>query len=193
MFFITPQKERLGINVETEPDNRPSKKRRQQSSQHFKQPEPHPSDDVASGYYPRRVRKACDRCKIKKAKCSGGQLCKKCKSDGVVCITTTNTAKEEGPVQAQQYHLVESQRDRLLQIINMISDGKDEEESAELRGVLSNMGLSMEDMPHSLGPTKNAAEPALVDKAAFDAIPNPVWIDLYNQLIGKDHWSFGAR
>lgn len=182
MFFITPQKEQLVKNVETEPDDRPSKRCRQLSSQQSKQLQPQSSDDVPSGYYPKRVPKACDRCRIKKVRCSGGQLCKRCGSDGVVCITTTNGDKEESPVQAQQYHLVESQRDRLLQIIAKIADGKNEDEFTKLRDVLSNMGLSMKNVSRSPETTENAAEPIVVDKAAFDEISNSVWTDLYNQL-----------
>ena len=184
MFFITPQKEEVVKDVEIEPNDRPSKRRHQLLSQQSKQPEPHSSGDVAIGYYPKRVPKACDRCRIKKVRCSGGQLCKRCGSDGVVCITTTTTngAKEEGPVKAQQYHLVESQRDRLLQIIAKISDGKNDDEFAKLRELLGSMGLSMNDIPRSPDSTADAAETIVVDKAAFDAIPSPLWTDLYNQL-----------
>ncbi|TVY37353.1 Fluconazole resistance protein 1 [Lachnellula cervina] len=34
----------------------------------------------------RRVRKACERCRIKKTKCDGDLPCKRCKLDGLVCI-----------------------------------------------------------------------------------------------------------
>merc|ERR1711939_1002506 len=145
MFFITPQKEHLVYTSETGPEHGPSKKRRHQ---HY-QPEPPSTQDVASGYYPRRVPKACDRCRVKKVKCSGGKLCKRCESDGVVCITTVNSEEEQGPVEARQYHLVESQRDRLLHIISEILHGKDETEVARLRELLSNMGLSVKNLPLS--------------------------------------------
>ncbi|KPI37508.1 uncharacterized protein AB675_4011 [Cyphellophora attinorum] len=178
MFFITPQKEHLVYASETGHEHGPSKKRRHQ---HY-QPEPPSTQDVASGYYPRRIPKACDRCRLKKVKCSGGKLCKRCELDGVVCITTLNSEVEQGPVEARQYHLVESQRDRLLQIISEILHGKDEIEVARLRELLSNMGLSLKNLPLSSTTTNATTQPVVLAPAALDQISGPAWLGLWDQL-----------
>lgn len=188
MFFITPQKEHLLYTSEHGPEHSPSKKRRHQHHQ----PEPPSIQDVASGYYPRRIPKACDRCRVKKVKCSGGKLCKRCESDGVVCITTSNLEGEQAPVEARQYHLVESQRDRLLQIISEILHGKDENEVARLRGLLSNMGLSVKNLPLSSTTTNDAIQPVVLDMAALEQVSGPAWLGLCTQLEDKEplgQWS----
>lgn len=180
MFFITPQKEHLVPFAESETRPGSSKKRKQ-----GQQPEPQPNDEYVSGYYPRRIPKACDRCRVKKVKCSGGQLCRRCESDGVVCITTSNMAKEEAPVDPRQYHLVESQRDRLLQILSEILQGKNENEVAKLRGLLSNMGLSIKGLPIIPPTNKDTSASVMVNSDAFEQVPGPVWLELYNGLKDK--------
>lgn len=186
MFFITPQREHLVQFSETEPKQGPSKKRKQQLLYQHHQPAPQAIEEVIGGYYPRRVSKACDRCRVKKVKCSGGKLCKRCELDGVVCITTSMSARNEAPVEARQYHLVESQRDRLLQILSEILHGKDESEVARLRGMLSDMGLSAKSLSSSLATINDDTQSVVVDSLAFEQDPEPFLVGLFNQPEDKE-------
>ena len=180
MFFITPQRDYAVSFDGAEAQLEPSKKRKQQHSSNLQS-----NDDTASGYYPKRIPKACDRCRVKKVKCSGGNLCKRCDLDGVVCITTSSLAKEEAPVDPRQHHLVENQRDRLLQILSEIVHGKDESEVAKLREVIGNMGLSVKSLPISTPVSSEALQSAMTDTTALEEVPQQVWWELYSHFANQ--------
>ncbi|OCT51828.1 hypothetical protein CLCR_09026 [Cladophialophora carrionii] len=120
MFFIVP--ERKASNTPASPPSespsgspRPAKRQRMS-----------PDSDDASGYYPKRTPKACDRCRLKKARCqwTRGKICDKCKRDGVICTTNRASKREPKTPDAAYVQLVESQRDCLLRAISrIVEDG----------------------------------------------------------------------
>lgn len=116
MFFIVP-KPRSHILPESSPLDKPivSAHPRPGPIQH------HSFDNVAS-YYPRRTPKACDRCRIKKARCSAGRgPCTKCKRDGVICVTTAPSKSERTVKNNPAYvQMVEAQRDALVQALHRV-------------------------------------------------------------------------
>lgn len=79
--------------------------------------------DGLAGYYPKRAPKACNRCRLKKTRCSlRSGPCAKCVRDGVVCVTTANDNKAaEKRAQNPAYvHMVEAQRDTLVQALKKV-------------------------------------------------------------------------
>lgn len=135
-----------------------------------------------SGYYPKRVPKACDRCRVKKVKCSGGVICVRCEADAVICVTSSATGKDTAPVNPEQLHLVESQRDRLVQILSRVLQRQDKTEAAKLRDILGSMGLSTQMLP-----TSNDGDPSAdIDATTFDQLPQDIWLELYESLNAKD-------
>jgi Fungal Zn(2)-Cys(6) binuclear cluster domain len=134
MFFITPQnRDAYHSSGEVIPPthDEPANKRKRGTL----------AQDVAS-YYPKRVPKACDRCRMKKLRCSGGQLCAQCRQDGVVCVNTQPSKKgmiQNNPAYVQ---LVESQRDQLVQVLRQVLQSKDAAAaSSQLRSTLAGMGI----------------------------------------------------
>ena len=142
MFFIVP--DRKGPDVESTPasdtaSSPPHNQKRQRLS-----PE---AEDVA-GYYPKRNQKACDRCRLKKARCSGGRICEKCKRDGVICTTNRESKRDPNakPLNAEYVHLVESQRDALLNALRTIYEKGASSNSAALSDILKDLGIGVEDL-----------------------------------------------
>ncbi|EXJ58812.1 hypothetical protein A1O7_06242 [Cladophialophora yegresii CBS 114405] len=120
MFFIVPERRASdtppGPHSES-PSGSPCPAKRQRLS---------PEADDMSGYYPKRTPKACDRCRLKKARCqwSEGKICNKCKRDGVICTTNRESKREPKTPNAAYVQLVESQRDCLLRAISkLLEDG----------------------------------------------------------------------
>jgi hypothetical protein len=154
MFFIVPEKtEQNDHTLDDVPQglNLTSNKRKK----------PSPAVEAAS-YYPRRIPKACDRCRIKKSRCSGGQLCAKCKQDGVVCVTTTASKKGTLPQNPAYVHLVESQRDQLAQALHKILKSEETPASSKLRSTLAEMGIATDifSLPRPLAdPSDNTGAP----------------------------------
>lgn len=72
-------------------------------------------------YYPKRNQRACDRCRLRKAKCSGGKSCEKCKKDGVICTTNRSAKMDQKPPSVAYVQMVESQRDFLLRALGKLS------------------------------------------------------------------------
>ncbi|KAL9616364.1 MAG: hypothetical protein Q9160_008758 [Pyrenula sp. 1 TL-2023] len=72
-------------------------------------------------YYPKRNQRACDRCRLRKAKCSGGRCCEKCKRDGVICTTNRSTKSDQKAPSVAYVQMVESQRDFLIQALGKLS------------------------------------------------------------------------
>ena len=75
-----------------------------------------------AGYYPKRTPKACDRCRMKKARCSAGEPpCAKCKRDGVLCVTASEDTRFSKLRQSPEYiRMVESQRDLLVSAVRRL-------------------------------------------------------------------------
>lgn len=175
MFFITPQEEHLVSSSDFVNGQSHSKKRKQHHELELQA-----ANEMISGYYPRRTPKACDRCRVKKVKCSGGKLCKRCEFDGVVCTSTGNSATEDASVGSRQYHLVEHQRDRLLEILSEIIYGKDENEVTRLRELLSNMGLSTKSLRLNSRTATHDSHAVVGERTIFERVPEAVWFELYN-------------
>lgn len=135
-------------------------------------------EEVAS-YYPKRITKACDRCRLKKARCSGGQLCKRCERDGVVCVTSRNSKRPALPQNPRYVHLVESQRDQLVQALCQILHSKDTPDSSKLKEILANMGIATESLqvPQPYSALASSEAPRISDKP-----PLKSWSDMVNDL-----------
>ena len=181
MFFIAPRNESQadhgGPNGAHDPIRPPTKRKRLFEAH----------GDFA-GYYPKRVPKACDRCRVKKVRCSGGVICARCEADAVICVTSAATAKDTAPVNPEQLHLVESQRDRLVEILSKILQRQDEAEAAKLRDILTSMGLSMQMLPTG----RKGDKPADVNATTLDQLPQDIWLDLYESLNARDDENLSA-
>ena len=187
MFFIASRNEDAGQSDGRPNDGTDHSESSKKRKRLFESPE------KLGGYYPKRVPKACDRCRVKKVKCSGGQICARCQLDAVVCVTSSAPVKDLAPVSPEQLLLVQSQRDRLVRIISKIVDRQDPTESAKLQETLAGMGLSMHMLPgpHDL---ERETEPGVdIDTPAFDQVPSDVWLELYANLSGDDPTSFPAN
>lgn len=180
MFFITPQREQSSRIDRFDLEQEPSKKRKKpdQQQQH--------NDEFTTGYYPKRAQKACDRCRLKKVKCSGGKLCKRCESDGVVCITASNPIKQETPVDYRRYHLATSQRDRLLEILFGVLNGKNEDEIANLHGELKNMGLSVQNLGPCSPAKQDESAAVVLDSSVFEDHSESAWREFYKSLNNEE-------
>lgn len=146
MFFTAPQRS-VAQSSETltlgpaRKDSAPKRKRRITEEN---------SEDVEQvhSYYPKRIPRACDRCRLKKTRCSGGKICSRCKNDGVVCVTTTSNPKKEDTGRSSEYvHLVESQRDRLVQALQKVLEDSNSTDQARVRALLTDMGISTNHLP----------------------------------------------
>ncbi|KIW32005.1 uncharacterized protein PV07_03587 [Cladophialophora immunda] len=142
MFFIVP--ERKGSNppaspVSDDPSASPPQRKRQRLS---------PEAEEMSGYYPKRTPKACDRCRLKKARCqwNAGKICDKCKRDGVICTTNRESKREPKPPNAAYVQLVESQRDCLLRAIGKIVEGGLSNDPVAMAKMLQELGISVQDL-----------------------------------------------
>ncbi|KAH0844766.1 hypothetical protein AYO21_01912 [Fonsecaea monophora] len=142
MFFIVP--ERKSSNQPASPNSddpsaSPPQRKRQRLS---------PEAEETSGYYPKRTPKACDRCRLKKARCqwSAGKICDKCKRDGVICTTNRESKREPKPPNAAYVQLVESQRDCLLRAITKIVEGGLSNDPAAMANMLQELGIRVQDL-----------------------------------------------
>lgn len=147
MFFTAPQRSasQSSANLTLEPARKhsaPKRKRRITEEN---------TEDVEKmhSYYPKRIPRACDRCRLKKTRCSGGKICSRCKNDGVVCVTTTSNPKKDDSGRSSEYvHLVESQRDRLVQALQKVLEGSNDTDQTRVRALLTDMGISTNHLPN---------------------------------------------
>lgn len=138
-------------------------------------------EEVAS-YYPKRIPKACDRCRLKKARCTGGQLCERCKHDGVVCVTSRDSKRPALPQNPGYVHLVESQRDQLVQALCQILHSENTPDSSKLKKILANMGIATE----SLQMPRHCSDPASSEAPRIsDQPPSKSWNDMFSGLDGN--------
>lgn len=116
MFFIPPDGPRpvetLALPLVT---NEPNLQHKRKYDEAFSF-----TNDV-SCYYPKRNQRACDRCRLRKAKCTGGDFCEKCRRDGVVCTTNRNPKHDQKPPSAAYVQMVEAQRDFLIRTLEGLS------------------------------------------------------------------------
>ncbi|OAP60731.1 hypothetical protein AYL99_05733 [Fonsecaea erecta] len=166
MFFIVP--ERKGSNpppspTSDEPSVSPPQRKRQRQS-----PEP----EETAGYYPKRTPKACDRCRLKKARCkwNAGKICDKCKRDGVICTTNRESKREPKPPNAAYVQLVESQRDCLLRAINKIVEGGLSNDPAALANMLQELGIRVQDLKRA--PQENDVDEPMTNPDDVDIFQN---------------------
>lgn len=136
MFFIVPE-----VKASDQPPSPPLSA--SSSPRPAKRQRLSPEADDQSGYYPKRTPKACDRCRLKKARCqwSQGKICDKCKRDGVICTTNRESKREPKAPNAAYVQLVESQRDSLLQAIRKILEDGLMNDQAELAKTLQDFGI----------------------------------------------------
>ncbi|KIW38124.1 uncharacterized protein PV06_10084 [Exophiala oligosperma] len=155
MFFIVPDcKNPNGGDSSTAPGSSSSPSESQKRQRTL------PEEDEVAGYYPRRNQKACDRCRLKKARCSGGKICEKCKRDGVICTTNRESKRDPTtkPPNAEYVHLVESQRDALLSALRTIYEKDASKDSAILSDVLKDLGIGVEDLKRLPRKTSSSEE-----------------------------------
>jgi hypothetical protein len=115
MFFISPNVPNAVDKVPVSPlQNATSTNNKRKQAEAFSV-----LDDI-NGYYPKRNQRACDRCRLRKSRCSGGSTSERCRTDGII-RTTTSRKKDPRPPSAAYVQMVESQRDRLAQILQKIS------------------------------------------------------------------------
>lgn len=168
MFFIVPERKSpnpLPATPSEESSTSLPPQKRQRLS-----PEP----EVTSGYYPKRVPKACDRCRLKKARCSGGKICDKCKRDGVICTTNRESKREPTQPNAAYVQLVESQRDCLLRALNGLIQSGLSQDRAALAKTLQELGIRVEDLKRA--PRQKDAEGATLDLDDISLYQNPAEI-----------------
>lgn len=114
--------------------------------------EAHDIPEAALNYYRKRSVRACDRCRLKKTKCSGGKICARCKQDGVVCVTTSISQKGDSAQNPRYTQLVESQRDQLARALQHILQNCDPSVSTKLKSLLADMGIATNHLNASAGP-----------------------------------------
>jgi hypothetical protein len=143
-------------------------------------------DDIAA-YYPKRTPKACDRCRIKKARCqwSRGKTCGKCQRDGVICTTERESKRGPKALSPEYVLLVESQRDCLLRAVSQILECGVADDPAAVGEILHEFGIGTEalgkaatqcegdeDPPTSKATPASMASPeppTMIDHGAFEA------------------------
>ena len=141
MFFTVPERQTSDRPVPTPPpDDGPD------SLHPHKRRCPSPEAEAIASYYPKRTPKACDRCRLKKARCSGGKVCEKCKRDGVICTSERESKREPKAPNAEYVHLVEAQRDSLLRALNRICKDGVPNDPAAMTAILQNLGGKVEDL-----------------------------------------------
>ncbi|KIW12956.1 hypothetical protein PV08_08143 [Exophiala spinifera] len=162
MFFIVPDCK----NPKGDPSSAPGTS--SSPSEAPKRQRTSPESEEVAGYYPRRNQKACDRCRLKKARCSGGKICEKCKRDGVICTTNRESKRDPTtkPPNAEYVHLVESQRDALLNALRAIYEKDASKDSTILSDVLKDLGIGVEDLKRL--PRRTTAQDAPVDYDDID-------------------------
>lgn len=175
MFFTAPQRSasQSSATLTLEPGRKDSapKRKRRITEENIK--------DVGQvhSYYPKRIPRACDRCRLKKTRCSGGKICSRCKNDGVVCVTTTSNPKKEDSGRSSEYvHLVESQRDQLVQALQKVLEGSNLTDQTRVRALLTDMGISMNHLPNP-----SVVEPDLI-ASANNEIELQTWHGIFDSL-----------
>ena len=142
MFFIVPNK----THQATDDDKAKTTLPAQQAETTKRRKRAVAEPEETASYYPKRNPKACDRCRLKKARCTGGRLCARCRQDGVVCTTTRDSKKPSMPPNPAYVHLVESQRDQLVQALSKILAHENTPDSSKLKQMLTDMGIAAEDI-----------------------------------------------
>lgn len=140
MFFIAPQPQEQPTSAPTTSGSIVTTKRKRLL------PAEKQDSERISSYYSKRVARACDRCRLKKTKCSGGKICERCKQDGVVCVTTSNLRKNVSVQSSDYVQLVESQRDQLVQALHKVLQNNEPTNSAKVEAVLADMGISIDNV-----------------------------------------------
>ena len=134
-----------------------------------------PETDETAGYYPKRTPKACDRCRLKKARCqwNNGKICDKCKRDGVICTATRESKREPKPPNAAYVQLVESQRDCLLHAVSKIFEDGSSKDPAAMVKMLQDSGIRVDDLKKA--PRRNQTDkPTHIDE--IKTYKDPAWI-----------------
>ena len=168
MFFTVPESKHAELSSSAPSDGKspsPQGIKRQRVS-----PE---TEDKTCGYYPKRTPKACDRCRLKKARCqwnSNGKICEKCKRDGVICTTNRESKREPKPPNAAYVQLIESQRDSLLRAISTIMEGGLSNDRAAVAKILQDEGISAADLRNAS--QRNPAHKPLTDFDDEDLFQN---------------------
>ncbi|KIX05006.1 uncharacterized protein Z518_05878 [Rhinocladiella mackenziei CBS 650.93] len=140
MFFIVPEPKPQNSVPTPHPEDS-SQSPHSQKRQHLS-----PEEEESAGYYPKRTLKACDRCRLKKARCSGGKICEKCKRDGVICTFNRESKREPKPPNAAYVQLVESQRDSLLRALSKIFQTGVSNDPTAIAKIFQEVGIRVEDL-----------------------------------------------
>lgn len=196
MFFITPERS-IPVNHIAHPlvEIRSEVPDKRKYDEAFNIP------NCVDSYYPKRNQRACDRCRLRKAKCTGGDVCEKCRRDGVICTTNRSPKNEQKPPSATYVQMVESQRDLLIQTLQKLSKSQDNSKP-DLEKIIrelhmpSSAGREEREPSHRDLPTPiNSTAPALTLQDRHTVGSEPPTQDpsqelhgLSNELLEMDNW-----
>lgn len=198
MFFTTPRQSTSGTNtvsprspesVQEEHNNK--RKRFSQDHDHEQTESSHHEDSF--DFQRRRVARACDRCRLKKTKCSGGSLCSRCKQDRVVCVTTPSATKKGDILRNPGYtHLVETQRDQLARALYQLLRARGPTDSKDVKSLLAEMGITTDSirLPQQPGLDNNGDSDDIDrnntgDNDIVSPSASQFWDDMFNELSGS--------
>lgn len=138
----------------------------------------------ASDSHCKRSARACDRCRLKKAKCSGGSICGKCRRDGVVCVTTLVPRKDEYLQCPEYVHLVESQRNQLALALQKVLEARKPSDITKMETLLADMGVAIDSFNFTNPLLDNSErQPSRRTPSSVQTI-SPCWDDVFNDLHG---------
>jgi len=158
-------------------------------------------DDLTASYYPKRTPKACDRCRLKKTRCSAGRgACTKCKTDGVVCATSSQSRRVDTKLQNPKYiQMVETQRDLLVRALQKIRQqgGCGQSAVIDVNSIFEELNLIQKRLPnymcdsrdnsttiHTMG-TNSTPEQPMQTKLGFN-VSSPVESVTFQELCTEE-------
>lgn len=182
MFFITPRRVNSDVpglaSSDLDLKERTAKRRRYNNDQDRDQDQRLHCEEEFN-HYRKRIAKACDRCRLKKTKCSGGKFCKRCKQDGTVCVTTTAAKKGDLTKHPEYTHLVESQRDQLARALYHLLQRNGPAGSGDANAFLTEMGIATKSLEVNCHSSSHDEDVNLENISASSSQP---WGDLFNNF-----------
>lgn len=197
MFFITPTQSTSGTDAisarspeSLHHEHNNKRKRSSRDREHEQSQSSHYEDSF--DFQRKRVARACDRCRLKKTKCSGGSVCSRCKQDRVVCVTTPSATKKGDIHQNPGYtHLVETQRDQLARALHRLLRTHGPTDSKNVKSLLAEMGITTDSIrlpeqpgPDSNGDTDDIDRNNTGDRGVLSPSASQFWDDMFNDLSG---------
>ncbi|OJJ72696.1 hypothetical protein ASPBRDRAFT_195371 [Aspergillus brasiliensis CBS 101740] len=107
------------------------------------------SHDISARCSRKRVTKACQRCKVKKSRCSGDAPCESCKATNAVCTYREDRPKRHRVFTQSYVQLIEDQRDMLVRGIRELYQRT--VTGGSIKRIVSDRPLSVNDILYNLG------------------------------------------